>query len=334
MKKTSYIVLTLLIFTLIFCVFSGKAFADSSTKSEITVKHALGTTVIPQKPERVATIAWCNQDVALALGVAPVGMSRMNFAVDETGVFPWTWEKLKQLGVDNPVVFEDIDGLDYEAIADTHPDVILAGYSGITQEEYDRLSEIAPVVAYAKGPWISTWREQTIINGEGLGLKDEAEKLILETEALIAEKVANYPAIKDKSIAFCWFSPDDLGNFYIYTNNDPRAIYLNDLGFVVPNSVAEEAAKAPEAFAVTVSAENADKFKDIDVIITYGDKALLEAMQGDARLSTIPAIANGAVALLDSNNVIAASSTPSILSIPYMIDDYLDLLNGAAEKVK
>ena len=38
--------------------------------------------------------------------------------------------------------------LDFEAISDANPDVILAAYSGITQEEYDTLSEIAPVVAY------------------------------------------------------------------------------------------------------------------------------------------------------------------------------------------
>lgn len=310
------------------------AVSDTAEDGTITVTHALGTTVIPEKPERVATIAWCNHDVALALGVAPVGVSRMNFAVDETGIFPWAWEKFKELGVENPVVFEDIDGLDYEAIADTDPDVILAGYSGITQEEYDRLSEIAPVIAYPQGAWISTWREQTLINGEGMGMKAEAEQLIADTEALIAEKVAQYPAIEGKSIAFCWLSAADLGTFYIYTNNDPRAAYLNDLGFVVPASVEEAASTDPSAFSITVSAENADRFSDVDVIITYGDEALLEALQADARLGTIPAVKNGAVVLLDSNDVVAASSTPSILSIPYMIDDYLELLNAAAEKVQ
>lgn len=312
---------------------SGIASSETSEDTSITITHALGTTVIPKKPERVATIAWCNHDVALALGVAPVGVSRMNFAVDETGIFPWAWEKFRELGVENPVVFEDIDGLDYEAIADTKPDVILAGYSGITQEEYDRLSEIAPVVAYPQGAWISTWREQTLINGEGLGKKEEAQQLIADTEKLIKEKLAQYPALEGKSIAFCWLSAADLGTFYIYTNNDPRAAYLNDLGLVVPESVKAAASTDPTAFSITVSAENADQFSDVDMIITYGDDELLKAMQADIRISAIPAVKNGAVVLLDSNDVVAASSTPSILSIPYMIDDYLKLLNAAAEKV-
>lgn len=314
---------------------AGEEISENETAGEfpITVKHALGTVVIKEKPERVATIAWCNHDVALALGVAPVGVSRMNFAVDETGIFPWAWDKFHELGVDDPVVFDDVDGWDYEAIADVQPDVILAGYSGITEEEYERLSEIAPVIAYPNGPWVSTWREQTLINAEGLGKKSEAEQLIKDTEKLISDKLTQYPDVVDKTVAFCWFSADDLRTFYIYTNNDPRASYLGDLGMVMPESV-KEAIDDPTAFSITVSAENADKFNDVDMIITYGDDELLKAMQSDPRISAIPAIANGAVVLLDSNDCVAASSTPSILSIPYIIDDYLNMLDAAAKKVK
>ena len=46
------------------------------------------------------------------------------------------------------MLFDETDGIDFEAVADTQPDVILASYSGLTQEEYDTLSKIAPVVAY------------------------------------------------------------------------------------------------------------------------------------------------------------------------------------------
>ena len=52
-----------------------------------------------------------------------------------------------------------MDGLDYEAISDSNPDIILAAYSGITQEEYDLLSEIAPVVAYPENAWQTLWRD-------------------------------------------------------------------------------------------------------------------------------------------------------------------------------
>lgn len=48
--------------------------ADSG-EYPIVIRHAFGETVIKSKPQRVATIQWANQDVALALGVVPVGFS-------------------------------------------------------------------------------------------------------------------------------------------------------------------------------------------------------------------------------------------------------------------
>ena len=65
----------------------------------------------------------------------------------------------------------------------------------------------------------------------------------------------------------------------------------------------------------------------------YGDEALLEALQKDELMSEIPAIKNGAVVLLDSTSRLAASTTPSILSIPATIDEYLDVLSEACGKI-
>ena len=45
-------------------------------------------------------------------------------------------------------------------------------------------------------------------------------------------------------------------------------------------------------------------------------------------------IKNGAVALVDSTSALAGACTPSILSIPYEIDEYLQLLSDAAENIK
>lgn len=108
---------------------------NSATEYPIVIKHALGETVIEEKPERVATVAWANHDVALALGVVPVGFSAANYGVqDESGMLPWTVEKLKALGEENPNIYQDTDGLDFEAISDSNPDVILAAYSGLTKK--------------------------------------------------------------------------------------------------------------------------------------------------------------------------------------------------------
>lgn len=77
---------------------------NTSTQFPITIKHAFGETTITEKPERIATIAWGNQDVPLALGVAPVGVSKGNFGeLTKDGLSPWTQEAFKKLGVTEPV---------------------------------------------------------------------------------------------------------------------------------------------------------------------------------------------------------------------------------------
>ncbi len=128
--------------------------SESATAFPITIEHAYGETVIEEQPERVATVAWSNHEVPLALGVVPVGMAAADWGDDDDdGVLPWVEDKLEELGAETPVLFDETEGIDFEAVADTTPDVILASYSGLTQEDYDTLSKIAPVVAYPDLAW-------------------------------------------------------------------------------------------------------------------------------------------------------------------------------------
>jgi iron complex transport system substrate-binding protein len=307
---------------------------SASVTNPITVKHAFGETVIKKQPEKVVTISWGNQDVPLALGVVPAGISKANYGkADENGLLPWTAAKYKELKVDKPTVFNDVDGLDYEAISNSKPDVILAAYSGITKEEYDLLSKIAPVVAYPKLAWQTYWRDQITINATAIGKKDEGNKLVSDLEKLITEKTSKYSNVKGKKVAFCYFNPTDLGKFYIYLPTDPRAAYLTDLGLAVPESV-KKLAETSKSFALEISSENIDKLTDIDIMVTYGSDALLKQLQADKLLGTVPAIKNGSVAIIEDGSSFAASCTPSALSIPATIDQYLKLMGEAADKVK
>ena len=310
----------------------GNTAQNTSGAYPITIKHAYGETVIESEPKNVATIAWGNHDVPLALGTVPVGVSKANYGKsDENGLLPWTAEKYKELGVEKPVVYDDIDGLDFEAISDSNPDVILAAYSGITQEEYDLLSQIAPVVAYPKNAWQTLWREQITMDATAMGKQAEGEKLVEELDALIKEKTANYTDLKGKTAVFCYFNPADLGKFYIYLPTDPRAAYLTDLGLSFPESISKLGA---DSFSIEISAENIDVLKDADILVAYGNDDLLKALQSDALLGTVPAVKNGAVALIEDGSVLSASCTPSALSIPATIDEYLEILGAAASNVK
>ena len=117
---------------------NGNQVESSSTEFPITIKHAFGETTITSQPERVVTLSWANQDAILALGVVPVGVSAANFGMmSENNLHLWTEEAFENLGETNPNVFNDETGWDYEAIAAAQPDIIVASYSGMTEEEYN-----------------------------------------------------------------------------------------------------------------------------------------------------------------------------------------------------
>jgi iron complex transport system substrate-binding protein len=305
---------------------------DSSGGYPIVIRHAFGETVIESKPERVATIQWANQDVALALGVVPVGFSAANYGVvDGSGILPWTARKLKELGVDNPNVFRDTDGLDFEAIADCRPDVILAAYSGITQEDYDLLTQIAPVVAYPSKPWVTTWREQILYDSMGMGMEAEGRRYIAELETLIAETAGKHPEIRGAKIAWVNFSATDMSQFHLYTLVDPRGSFLTgELGMEYPAGIIN-AITDPTVYSMRFSAENADVLNDLDIIIGYGGEELYKALKADLVYGSVPAIRRGAVVFID-DLTLSAAGTPGPLSIPYTIDQYVDLIAAALQK--
>lgn len=313
--------------------FETPGVSEESGAFPVVIKHAFGETVISEKPEKIAAISWGNQDVPLALGLIPVGVSEANYGViDGSGLLPWTLEKFSELGETEPVLFDDVAGIDYEGINNVKPDVILAAYSGITKEEYELLSEIAPVIAYPEMPWQTYWRDQILMDSKGIGMESEGQKLVGELEGLILEKKEEYPSVDGKSAAFFYFSPQDLSKFYIYLPSDPRVAYLKDLGMVMPLSV-EKLALENESFAIELSAENIDLIQDMDIIVTYGNAELLEILKNDPLIGKIPAVKRGSVAIIEDGTPLAASGTPSALSIPHTIDEYLEIIETAAAKV-
>lgn len=308
--------------------------SSSADGAPIIIEHAFGTTEIPEKPERVATVAWANHEVPLSLGVVPVGMAAANFAdEDGDGLLPWVKDKLEELGAETPVLFDESDGIDFEAVANTNPDVILAAYSGLTQEDYDTLSKIAPTVAFPDSPWTTSWRDMIRLNAAGMGMAAEGDDLIAELEQLIAEKGAAHPVLADSSVMFLTHVDlSDLSVVRFYTPADTRVAFFADLGMTMPTSIAEFEPDPANPFAGSISAENADIFADVDVIVTYGDQAMIDSLKADPLLGLMPAIAHGAVVLLDGSTANATAANPTPLQLPYLIDWYVDELVTAAEK--
>lgn len=314
---------------------TSAAAGDGDGAFPITIEHIYGETVIESKPERIATVAWANHEVPLALGVVPVGMAKATWGDDDDdGVLPWVTDRLEELGAEVPVLFDETDGFDVEAVADTDPDLILATYSGITEEEYETLSKIAPVVAFPEVAWGTSVQDMILISSQAMGMADEGAAFLEDMQAEVQSTYDAYPQLADKSIVFSYVDPADTSEIGFYTTHDTRPGFMHELGMGVPAIVAERSA-ATEAFYDTVSSEQADLFDDADIFVIYGEghDETLAALRGDPLIGTIPAIERGSVAVLENSTPLAASANPSPLSIGWGLDEYLALLAAAADLV-
>jgi ABC-type Fe3+-hydroxamate transport system, periplasmic component len=319
----------LTVFCVVLCVLPLRpAFAEDYP---LHIHHAFGETVITHKPRRIATVAWANHEVPLALGVIPVGFAAANFGDDDgDGVLPWVAARLAELGAETPPLFDEGDGIDFEAVAASAPDVILAAYSGLTQTDYDTLSKIAPVVAYPEAPWSTDWRDMIRLNSAGMGMADEGEALIAKHETQIAQTAQRHPDLAGKSAMFVThIDPTNLSQISFYTDNDPRVRFFHDLGLISP-AVVTQASEAGK-FSARISSERVDDLADVDILVTYGGRPLLDRLAGHLLTRRLPAVSRRSLVMLDDSPM-GTAANPTPLSIPWVLEDYAGLLSDAARK--
>lgn len=308
----------------------GDETATEGSAFPVTISHAFGDTVIEEQPERVATWGWGSTDAAIALGVTPVAIPFQPYGGDDEGVLPWIRETLDERGEDLPTVLPDTgEEVPFEEIHAAEPDVILAQYSGLTQEQYDTLSRIAPVVAYPDQPWATPWRDVVTITGTALGLEDEAQAVLDDIDARIAEHREAHPEFQGRTLAAVW---DLAGTFYVYADEDPRVEFMLDLGFENPAAV-DDLDTDESPFYFTLSHERLDELTS-DVLLVYGTtEDEVQAFLDAPYAQVMPQVTSGAVATVVGEERIAAVSPPTALSLPWGLDDVVEQLAQAVAAV-
>lgn len=302
------------------------ASASADDAFPVTIEHALGTAEISERPERVVTWGWGSTDAAIALGVVPVAMPHQAYGGDDQGVLPWIRERVEADGAELPEVLPQTEEAPIEAIAAARPDVILAVYSGLTQGEHDLLSEIAPVVAYPDQPWSTPWRDTVELVGEALGRPDEATALLEEIDAEVAAQAEAHPELAGKTVAAVWDTGDA---FYVYKPADARVGFMLELGLEGAPSV-EELAEGGESFYYTLSHERAAELTS-DLLVAYADTPeQMDAFLASPTARSMAQVRDGRVARVVGTELIAAVSPPTALSLTWGLDEYVEILAGAA----
>jgi iron complex transport system substrate-binding protein len=296
----------------------------------VTIEHAFGETTIESEPTRVATLGWTDQDNVLALGVVPVGATKLTWGGNEAGSSDWFDEELADEFPDAeaPVRYDDADGAPVEEVAKLAPDLILATNSGITEGEYKKLSKIAPVVAYPDAPWVTPWQISLETAGKALGRSTLAGEVLADTEEEIAEASAEHPELAGASFVMAYLATTDLSQIGVYGPQDPRVAILEDFGMVIPE-VVHELVKDGEFYA-SVSAERAGSLTS-DVLLTYGETDEDLATFADDRLiGQIPALKSGHAYAEVDKHVGLSITNPTPISIPFIAEHFLPSVAQAA----
>ncbi|GAB3881690.1 iron-siderophore ABC transporter substrate-binding protein [Terrabacter terrigena] len=297
----------------------------------VTLTDAFGSATIAKEPKRVVTLGWSDADHVAALGVAPVGAPKVTWGGNKNLSTDWFDEQLATIGGTQPARFDDADGNPVEEIAKLQPDLILATNSGITKDEYDKLSKLAPVVAYPKVAYGTAWQDSLETIGKALGRSKQAAEVEKRTVAAIDAAKAKYPQLAGKTFIYGYIAPTDLSQIGFYTPSDLRPQMLTQLGMRNAPFV-EQRARSSKEFYLSVSSEQAASLT-ADVFLTYVTAdSEVPAMRKDPLVGQVPAIRSGALVATKDQKVGLTMSSPTPLSIPYMTELFVPLVAAAADK--
>lgn len=311
--------------------------APSSGTFPVTVEHLYGATEISAEPQRIVTVSWVNADSLLALGVVPVGMPAVEWGGNENASTDWIDAKLDELGAGwgsdaAPATYSEADGLNVDEMAALTPDLIVAAYSGITQEEYEQLSKIAPTIGPLAANYTAGWQDVMTAVGAATGRVQDAERVIADVEGQLAAVGEDNPAVAGATFIAGTLSLSD-NTISLYTAGDTRPRFFTALGMTQAEVIDENTTNEDEFF-MTWSAERADELVS-DIFYTWaaaGDT--VESFQENDLFAQIPAVAAGGLVLTADDHLTLSISAANALSLPWAIENFVPSVIAAAEAAR
>ncbi len=286
----------------------------------VSINHKFGTMTLTDAPTRVVSVGYSDQDDLLALGVKPVAIR------DWYGDMPfatWPWAQ-DELGSATPVVLSR-DALDFEAIAALQPDLIVGISSGMSADDYAKLSKIAPTLAQSADyiEYGMPWQERTLWVGQALDQTESATALVARIEQRIAQEKSAHPEFQNKQAAVAFYYSGQPG---VYSSSDLRSRLLTQLGFRIP-SVYDELAGA--SFYASFSEERLDLL-NVDVLLWLSASDALNAADAIPMRQFMPFYQQGREVFV-GDTLGGAFSFLSPLSIEFLLDNLIPELELAVD---
>lgn len=224
---------------------------SAAGSTSYAVEHAMGTTTLPEAPERVVVLDSPHLDALVALGITPVGATESGSGA---GLPPYLAESLGETTVVGDTMEPNL-----EQIAALAPDLII-GAKVRHRKLYEKLSAIAPTVFSQDSG--TNWREQATITAAAVDRSEDMEQLIADLDARAAE-VGEAVGAAGTRVSMVRFLPE---NFRLYGPDTFSGSLLSQVGFDLGTHEWDEYSM------VEASPENYDLI-DGDIIFhsTYGE---------------------------------------------------------------
>ncbi len=186
------------------------------------IQHAMGESIVPANPQRVVVLDTGELDNVLALGVKPVGAP----VAEARNYQEYLADQLEGVA-DTGTISEP----NLEAILALKPDLIL-GSKQRYEAIYEQLSQIAPTVftESLRVPWQATFQ----LHAEAVGKSAEAEQLLVDYDAHVAEvQAALGDQANSTTVSIIRFRP---GQVRLYLKSSFIGYILQDVGIARPTS--------------------------------------------------------------------------------------------------
>jgi len=257
---------------------------NSASGETRMVEHAMGTTAVPQSPQRVVSLNWLDQ--VLALGVKPIGSTH--------NVEAYLQDQLT--GIEN---IGSSEAPNLEKITLLKPDLIL-GRQEYHKDLYGRLNQIAPTVleGFSGG---GEWKEILQLYGEAVGKPEVADQVLQDYDNRITQLREQLgDRLQTLKVSVVRIRPDGIA---LYLKSSFAGTILEDVGLSRPPSQDQELSSQGWN-QITISKERLqDADGDVIFLWAFGDtaqaqqraQAKLAELQADPLWSQLEAVKQGKV---------------------------------------
>lgn len=272
---------------------------------------------------RVASLGLGDADTLLTLGITPVAVAPWGAEGDvgPSGVGPWSEDLL---GSAKPVTIHNVaSGFTadiLEQVSAVDPTHIIVVNQAVDVKAQESLENIAPTTLAPEeyDDWQVPWEVQVTAIAKGVGMESEGQELIERTQQVFEDFRRDNPEVQGARAAVVM--PYD-GNIGLYTAEDGRGQFIENLGFEIPDELQGDGS----TFFVNYAPENYTELNDVDYLFVLDYNGLVEQVKNDPTFQNLEVVRDGRVRYLDTD-IGNAMSMPNPVTIPWVTERFEEQL--------